>query len=241
MAAPRKRVRDADASRARVFAAAAEEFAAHGFDGAKVDRIAERAGVNKAMLYYHYTDKAALYSAVVGDMFSSVAVQLRALRAAGGSPDVQLRGFIDTIAREGQLRPHFPGMWLRELAAGGVNLAARNVGDIASIIGTLAEILKDGEAAGRFNRMPPFLVQMGIVGPLFLFLATGPMRQRLSSQMPVPRADIPTDVFIDYVKRMTFGALGAPSDSSNANEQQAVVAPTRRRAGTRVSSKAGKR
>jgi len=60
-AAQPKRVRDADVSRARVFAAAAEEFALRGFDGAKVDRIAERAGVNKAMLYYHFTDKAALY------------------------------------------------------------------------------------------------------------------------------------------------------------------------------------
>lgn len=237
----RKKVRDADASRARVFAAAAEEFAAHGFDGAKVDRIAARATVNKAMLYYHYTDKAALYSAVVGDMFSSVAVQLRAMRAAGGSPEDQLRAFIDTIAREGQLRPHFPGMWLRELAAGGANLDARNFTDIGSIVSTLAEILRDGEAAGRFSRMPPFLVQMGIVGPLFLFLATGPMRQRLKATLPGPVPDVSPDTFIDYVKRMSLGALDARSSVPASTPKATASAPARRRATKRVSSKAGKR
>jgi AcrR family transcriptional regulator len=41
-------VRDADTSRARVWAAAADEFAARGFDGAKVDQIAAAARVNKA-------------------------------------------------------------------------------------------------------------------------------------------------------------------------------------------------
>ena len=42
--------RPPEPSKARVFRAAAEEFAARGFDGAKVDRIAARARLNKAML-----------------------------------------------------------------------------------------------------------------------------------------------------------------------------------------------
>jgi AcrR family transcriptional regulator len=206
-AVPPKRTRDAERSRRRVFEAAAEEFAACGFDGAKVDRIARRAGVNKAMLYYHYTDKAALYRAVVGEMFASTAAAMRALRAAGGTPDVQLSGFIEVVTREGQSRRHFPAMWLRELADGGRHLGPENFGDLFGIVSTLAAILKEGEAAGRFRHMPPFLVQIGIVGPLFMFLATGPMRERLKSQMPVAPTDVSPDELVNYVRAMTMGAV----------------------------------
>lgn len=208
-AAPVRKTRDADASRARVFGAAAEEFAAHGFEGAKVDRIAERAGMNKAMLYYHFTDKAALYRAVVGDMFASTAAAMGTLRERGGSPEEQLSAFIDVIAREGQLRPHFPAIWLRELADGGRHLGEANFGDIFGIVSTLAGILKDGEAVGRFNPMTPFMVQMGIVGPLFMFLATAPMRERLKARMPVAPTVVPPEQLVNYVKSMTLGALTA--------------------------------
>ena len=52
----------APGTRARVAAAAAAEFAAHGFAAARVDRIARRARVNKAMIYYHFASKRALYT-----------------------------------------------------------------------------------------------------------------------------------------------------------------------------------
>ena len=50
-------------------AAAAAEFAARGFAGANVDRIARAARVNKAMIYYHFKSKAALYREILRDMF----------------------------------------------------------------------------------------------------------------------------------------------------------------------------
>lgn len=229
VALPKKRVRDADASRAAVFAAAAEEFATRGFDGAKVDRIAARAGVNKAMLYYHYTDKAALYREVVGDMFAATAAALAAMRAQGGTPEAQLMGFVDVIAREGQARPHFPGMWLRELADGGVRLDDRNFADLFAIVSTLGAIVQDGASAKQLRPMPAFLVQMGIVGPLFLFLATGPMRKLLRTHLPVPPPEIPTNVFIDYVKTMTLGALRVDDAPARAVARTRTKAPAKKR------------
>jgi TetR/AcrR family transcriptional regulator len=61
---PRK-VRDSAATAAAILAAATGEFAAHGFEGGRVDRIAERAGVNKRMIYHHYGHKRGLYLAVL--------------------------------------------------------------------------------------------------------------------------------------------------------------------------------
>jgi TetR/AcrR family transcriptional regulator len=207
--APRKRVRDADASRAAVFQAAATEFAARGFDGAKVDRIAAAAGVNKGMLYYHFTSKANLYRAVLGDMFASTAAALKTVRDAGGPAEAQIAAFIETIAREGQARPHFPPIWLRELADNGRHLDDAIVHNVQAIVGTLAAILHDGETAGRFRKVPPFLAQLGIVGPLLLFLASAPMRARLAPKVKAPIAEIPREMLIDYVKAMTVGALSA--------------------------------
>ena len=61
------RSRDADATRARILAAAAEEFCAHGLAGARVDEIAARAQANKRLLYCYFGDKEQLYAAVLED------------------------------------------------------------------------------------------------------------------------------------------------------------------------------
>ena len=204
-----RKIRDAEASKARVFEAAAEEFASHGFAGAKVDRIAARARVNKAMIYYHFKNKAALYRAVVGDMFAATAARLRELRASSRSPEDQINEFISIVAREGQARQYFPRMWLRELADDGRHMGERNFADMTAIVSTLAAILADGRKAGVFRPVPPFVVQVGIVGPLFLFLATGPIRRAaaLKARLNVP--EVSTEMLIDHVRAMTKGALSA--------------------------------
>jgi AcrR family transcriptional regulator len=53
------------ATRAALLAAAREEFAAFGIAGARVDRIAERAGVNKERIYGHFGSKEKLFDAVI--------------------------------------------------------------------------------------------------------------------------------------------------------------------------------
>jgi TetR/AcrR family transcriptional regulator len=66
--APR-RPRDSAATAAAILAAATREFAAHGFGGGRVDRISERAGVNKRMIYHHYGSKQGLYLAVLEEAY----------------------------------------------------------------------------------------------------------------------------------------------------------------------------
>jgi AcrR family transcriptional regulator len=57
--------RDADRTRQKILAAAADEFARKGFAGARVDAIARVAGANKRMIYYYFTSKDGLYTAVL--------------------------------------------------------------------------------------------------------------------------------------------------------------------------------
>jgi hypothetical protein len=142
-------------------------------------------------------------------MFAATAARLRELRASGLAPEQQIDEFIAIIAREGQARKYFPKMWLRELADDGRHMGDRNFADLTAIVATLAAILADGHKAGVFRPVPPFVVQVGIVGPLFLFLATGPIRSTAALKGRLPITDISTDMLIDYVRAMTKGALSA--------------------------------
>jgi len=57
-------VRDGEKSRQRLLDAATVEFAAHGIAGARVDRVAAAARVNKAQMYGWYGSKDGLFDAV---------------------------------------------------------------------------------------------------------------------------------------------------------------------------------
>src|SRR6188508_2425893 len=120
--ARKKPVRDAEASRARVWMAAANEFANRGFDGAKVDRIAAVARVNKAMIYYHFASKAGLFNAILQDTFSAIAAAVHGVRETGGTAEAQMRAYVAAIAGVAEGRPYFPPIWLREVAEAGRHL-----------------------------------------------------------------------------------------------------------------------
>lgn len=49
----------------RLFESASEEFAAHGFDGASLNRILEKSGMSKSSLYYYFDDKADLFTTLI--------------------------------------------------------------------------------------------------------------------------------------------------------------------------------
>src|ERR671914_1735857 len=87
-------------SREAVFRAAAAEFAERGYEAAGVDRIAAKARVNKAMLYYHFGSKLALYVEVLRDMFRAVGVRARALADGPGTPDAKLDAWVAMIVEE---------------------------------------------------------------------------------------------------------------------------------------------
>ncbi|WP_328536566.1 TetR/AcrR family transcriptional regulator [Streptomyces sp. NBC_00344] len=65
-----------EGTRARLLAAARTEFAEHGMGGARVDRIAHRAGANKERIYGYFGSKEKLFTAVVADALDDHAVRV---------------------------------------------------------------------------------------------------------------------------------------------------------------------
>src|SRR6476659_8572679 len=100
----------------RILAAAAGEFAERGFGGARVDRIARRARVNKAMLYYHFKSKQALYRALLRQMFTLAAGRLQAIAQSDRTPADKLDDVIAALAELIAEHASFPAIMLREVA-----------------------------------------------------------------------------------------------------------------------------
>ncbi|WP_121631948.1 TetR/AcrR family transcriptional regulator [Tropicibacter alexandrii] len=67
-----KKTRDADATRARILAAAKKEFAKSGLGGARVDEIADRAKANKRMIYHYFGNKEDLFRIVLEEAYTDI-------------------------------------------------------------------------------------------------------------------------------------------------------------------------
>src|SRR6185503_19829658 len=112
--------RPAKVSPDRILAAAATEFATRGYAGARVDRIARQARVNKAMLYYHFGSKQELYRTLLRDVFTHATERLRAIADTDVPADRKLRQVVSTMGAFIAEHAFFPAIMLREVADGGV-------------------------------------------------------------------------------------------------------------------------
>jgi AcrR family transcriptional regulator len=136
---------DAEVTRQRLLTAATSEFAAYGLAGARVDRIADAAGSNKAQIYHYFGSKDAIFDAVfsrlVVDTISAVPMD------ASDLPDYAGRLF-DAYERNPKLRRI--ATW-RRLERGAPHphlepLLENNRRDIAAI----ARAQRDGHIPNRF-------------------------------------------------------------------------------------------
>jgi AcrR family transcriptional regulator len=78
-----------------ILRAGREEFAKRGFDGARVERIARRARVNKQLVFYYYHCKRDLFQAVVSHAAREFEQALAQVAVAEGRPLVRLRATLD--------------------------------------------------------------------------------------------------------------------------------------------------
>jgi len=194
-------------SKQRVFAAAAAEFAARGYAGANMDRIARAARLNKAMIYYHYKSKAALYREILRDMFDAVRARVTAVAASAAAPEDKIRAYVDAIAAEAEARPHFPPIWLRELAEGGEHIDDQTLSYVRGVLTALGAIIDEGRRAGRFQPANPFVVQGGIIAPLMFFLATARVRERIQRAVAAGVPPVSRDMVVTEIQRITLAQL----------------------------------
>ena len=78
-----------------ILKAAIKEFSLHGFQGARVEKIAKRANTNMRMLYHYFVNKEKLYIAVLEHMYARVRIQEQELDLQHLEPEDGMRRLID--------------------------------------------------------------------------------------------------------------------------------------------------
>jgi len=143
-----------EANRARIVAAAIDEFAARGFKGASMDAIAARTHTTRALINYYFGSKEQLYLAVLEGVYAEIREAEAELDLDHLAPAAAIRriveftyhyyleheGFVRIVVAENQAR----GRHLRK------SKTMRTLN--RPIIDRLARVIERGQAEGLFRR-----------------------------------------------------------------------------------------
>ena len=182
-------------SREHIVDAASAIFADKGFAGARVDEIARRAGVNKAMLYYHVGNKQTLYTAVLIRNLERVEKVLAAASATEGSARARLQAVIGAVVGILHTIPDHPRIMLREIASGGANLSPEVLRRMLGVLEVVGGLLAEGREAGELRDTDPVLTHLAIVGAALFLASVRPLRERavglgVAIDLPTDETDI---------------------------------------------------
>jgi AcrR family transcriptional regulator len=154
-----------EANRAHILAAATDEFAARGFDGASMDAIAARTSTTRALINYYYGSKEKLYLAVLERVYAEIRDAERALNLDHLPPVEAIRCIVEFTYNYYVEHPYFVRLVVAENQAKGRHMkrsrALRTVN--RPIVETLSGVIARGQEDGTFRRdVDPLDVHMAI-------------------------------------------------------------------------------
>jgi AcrR family transcriptional regulator len=194
-------------SRQRILDAATAEFALRGFAAATVDRIAARARLNKAMIYYHFHSKQTLYSTVLRSIFATMGDRLTDIASSDAGPADKLDRFVATFVTEGQAHSHVAPIMLREIAEGGRRLDEETYGVMVRVVRAMTGIIDQGRAAGQFGPVDPILLYLTTVWPIVVYLATTPIRNAIARVAHFDVGRLDPERFIAHLQMLNRHAV----------------------------------
>jgi TetR/AcrR family transcriptional regulator len=198
----------------RILAVAALEFAERGFAGARVDRIARRAHVNKAMLYYHFKSKQGLYRILLRRMFLLAAERLTVAAAGPDSPAAKLDRAIAGIAAFIEEQSFFPGIMMREVAEGGAHLDRETLTALAAVPRAFGAIIHEGVAAGVFRPIDPVFAYFTVLPPVIFYLAGARIRREISNLHVLDFPQLAPAEFVRHMQETVRRSLRSEPDVS---------------------------
>jgi TetR/AcrR family transcriptional regulator len=176
-------------SRAAILNAAIEEFALHGIAGARTDAIARAAGVNKALLYYYFKDKEAVYQAVLDHVFTGLRDTVVPRLEGDLSPRDKVLDYLGAYFDYIAANPRFPrvvqGEWIRS--------GSDRIGQMKRVAQTyfrpiyqkLGDVLREGIASGEFRPIDPMHFVPSMVAVILFYFSAAPVMKTLMKIDPL--------------------------------------------------------
>ncbi len=166
-----------------ILEAARDVFSSKGKEGARMQEIADQAGVNKAMLHYYFRSKDNLFSEMFFAVFTDFVEGL--INSMGDQKDIQgviqmlVNHYIDFISAH----PEMPPLMLRELASGGgelLNVMPKifSTGDL-NLASTLFEFIQEGISSGKMRPVDPLQTIISILSMAIFFFGLRPVLRRV--------------------------------------------------------------
>jgi TetR/AcrR family transcriptional regulator len=186
--------KDAPNSRAALVAAARELFAEHAFAQVSTHQIAAAAGLNPAMIRYHFGDKAGLLEATFRETVGPVLEELVKLSSAGRDP-LPLQRFFEIYMRTLAANPWLPKFIVRHVLPERGPLQKLVVTELAARLGPAVALLIGRGQTQRALRadLDPVLTTLSIVSlAIFPFLS-----------LPVTKQVFDLKVDADFIARLT--------------------------------------
>src|ERR1700687_5543027 len=175
-------------SRAAILQAAVAEFAEHGIAGARTDAIARADYVNKALLYYYFKDKDALYEAVLDHVFSGMRARVMPVLESGLPPRQKMLEYLGTyfdyIAASPRCRRVVHREWMRS-GAGTARMQRVAKRYFRPIFEKLVGVLRDGIEAGEFRAVNPVDFLPSVAAVIVFYFAAAPVMKTLLKVDPL--------------------------------------------------------
>jgi TetR/AcrR family transcriptional regulator len=219
--APRAR-RQPDLARQAILKAALLEFAQEGMAGARIDHIARAAHVNKALLYYYFHDKEALYGAVLDQVFSGLAERINQVLDQDLPPREKVLAYaaahFDYIAAS----PLYPRVVQREMMRAGRKGSPhiRRMVDLylRPVQGRVSELFRAGMESGDFRPVDAPHFVFSIVAMNVFYFSSAPVIALLSHADPLAPEAVAARraAVLDLIAAALFTTSPPPAGGSNA-------------------------
>jgi len=173
MSAPASLSRRGSHTRARILEAAEALFAERGFDATRLEDVAERVGIRRASIVYHFRDKRELYDAVLDGVFGDFRARLAAVLEAPGPLLARVEAAIAAWVDYVGARPSLARLLLREVAGAGDGAPP----PLVAHLGPFFELIE--RVAGQRRGLPappidPVHLASTIAGATVFFVAAMP-------------------------------------------------------------------
>lgn len=176
-AAPKRanaNARDPERTRAVILAAATAEITAKGLGGARVDEIAERAGVNKRMIYHYFGDKDGLYLAVLEAAYQLIRSEEIKLDLKQRDPVEGMRELVQFTWNYYRLHPEFLSLLATEnLHRSAYLKRSKKIRELHSpLVGLIEDLLQRGAKTKVFRKdVDPVELYISIAALGFFYLS----------------------------------------------------------------------